>query len=101
MTDRYILEGKEAKPCEDLIEWAKWFENADRKVALDIIGNIRISTIFLALDHSFGEDGKPVLFETMVFTGDESGDMDRYFTWDEAVIGHKKMVEKVKGEKND
>lgn len=94
MSDRYILKGKETIPCEDLLEWAEWLKKADRKVAKDIIGESKISTIFLGLDYSFDE--KPLLFETLVFGGKLSDEMDRYSTWDEAVSGHNAMVEKVK-----
>lgn len=84
--------------CNDLWEWAEWFETADRRVALDEIDGIRISTVFLGLDHNFsllGLRGKadPLLFETMVFMPDgEIGDMNRYFTWGEAEEGHKTIA---------
>jgi len=91
MTDKYILDGREAVPCHDLTEWGTWFENADRHVAKDEIGDVKISTIFLGLDHSFGQ-GPPLLFETMVFGGDADGDMDRYSTWEEAEQGHAAFV---------
>ena len=97
MNDKYILKGKEVVPCSDLMEWAKWVESADRKVAQDTIGDSRISTIFLGLDHQFG-DGPPLIFETMVFGGPLSDEMDRYSTWDEAAEGHAKMVARVKEE---
>lgn len=71
----------------DLMTWAKWFETADRKVRLDVIGDVTVSTVFLSLDHSFG-DGPPVLFETMIFGGPHDQYQERYCTWDEAVAGH-------------
>jgi len=95
MITKYVLNGKEVVPCSDLIEWAKWIESADREVARDDIGDVRISTVFLGLDHSFGE-GPPLLFETMVFGGPQDQKMDRYSTWEEAEEGHKKMLKKQK-----
>lgn len=86
MTDKYILEGKTPKPAT-LMEWAKWFEKADRHVAQDIIGDIRISTVFLGLDHSFG-GGPPLLFETMIFGGPHDQYQTRASTWDEAERHH-------------
>lgn len=53
-----------------------------------------VSTVFLGLDHGFG--GPPIVFETMVFTDGKGGDMERYSTYDEAMAGHKVMVEKVR-----
>ena len=101
MNDKYILD-KNHQPvkCDDLMKWANWFENADRKVAKTIIdirlhNEISVSTVFLGLDHNFGE-GTPILFETMIFGGKFDQEMDRYSTWDEAVKGHEKMVAKAK-----
>lgn len=94
MTDKYILNGKTPVPCHDLLAWASWFETADRTVAQETIGESKVSTVFLGLDHAFG-GAAPVLFETMVFGGPLSDETDRYSTWDEAESGHKKMVERV------
>jgi len=94
MGDHYILKDKKAVPV-DLITWAKWFETADLHVAMDEIGDVRISTVFLGLDHQFG-DGPPLLFETLVFGGKLDDEMDRYTTWEEAEKGHAEMVIKVR-----
>ena len=48
------------------MKWAKCFETADRKVAETEIDKLRVSTVFLGLNHNFGE-GPPILWETMVF----------------------------------
>lgn len=95
MTERYILKKHEIVPCPDFIEWAKWFEGADRIVDKTTIGESKVSTVFLGLDHSFGS-GPPLVFETMVFGGKLADEMDRYSTWDEAVTGHENMVKRVK-----
>lgn len=96
MNDKYILDGHKVVECDDLMEWAQWFETADRHVDKTMVGDIKVSTVFLGLDHRFGE-GEPELFETMIF--DDGGEFDeemwRYATWEEAVAGHKKAVEKV------
>jgi len=91
---KYILKGHEAIEVDDLIEWAILFEKLDRRVACDINGDVKVSTVFLGLDHQFG-DGPPLLFETMVFGGEHDQDMDRYSTWDEALDGHKQICKKV------
>lgn len=91
MNDKYILNGKEAVICNDLLKWGKWFETADRTVKKTEVGDAEVSTVFLGLDHNFGR-GEPLLFETMVFGGEHDGDQDRYSTWEEAEKGHEKMV---------
>lgn len=92
---RYILKGKEAVPCEDLMEWAKWFQTADRKVAKDTIDGVDISTCFLGLDHPHAE-GAPQLFETMVFNGTHDGHQRRCATWEQAEMQHGRVVQMVK-----
>jgi hypothetical protein len=71
---------------------------ATLQVAYDVIGDRPdcISTVFLGRDHSFG-DGPPMVFETMLFTDDDRNDFTwRYSTWDEAVAGHRAVVEAVR-----
>lgn len=102
MSSLYILnETKAPIKVQDLIEWAKWYETADRRVALDKVHGYRVSTVFLGIDHSFGEDHVPLIFETMVFAEDVETDwsgelMYRYRTWDEAAEGHKMVVSAIK-----
>jgi hypothetical protein len=91
----YILDGHTPVPCEDLTWWSWWFGTADRTVALTEQENIRVSTVFLGLDHAFRDDDRPQLFETMVFYSDKADDMDRYATWEEAEAGHAEMVRRV------
>ena len=83
----YILDGKEAVKCNDTIKWAQWFRKADRSVADTEKDGVRISTVFLGIDHSF-DGGKPLLFETMIFGGEHSDCQWRYETWKDAEIGH-------------
>lgn len=91
MSEHYILDGHEPKPAE-LMDWARWFQTAERHVAETHIGPAHVSTIFLGLDHRFGSSGPPLLFETMIFGGPHDGYQDRYATWDEAQAGHAKAV---------
>lgn len=94
MLGKYILEGKEPKLVEDVLEWARWFEAADRQVANTVLpSGVRVSTVFLGIDHSF-YGGKPILFETMIFGGMYDGEQERYSTWEEAEAGHEKAVAK-------
>ena len=90
MGDKYILKDRQAVPAS-LEEWAVWFETADRIVAKDEVGDAKVSTVFLGLDHNWG-DGPPVLFETMIFGGEHDEYQDRCSTWDEAEQMHAKAV---------
>jgi hypothetical protein len=100
-TNKFILDGHEPRPAE-LLEWAMWYETADRIVARDELPDgTRISTVFLGLDHSFTLSPIPILFETMVFAppkdddwGLEELDCERYGTWEQAEMGHHIMVAK-------
>lgn len=102
MSDKYILNGRTPVQVDDVHEWGRWFENADRRVAFDKVklptgSEVEVSTVFLGLDHSFG--GKtPILFETMIFGGKHNEYCDRYSTWEEAEEGHKRAVELAKSD---
>jgi hypothetical protein len=89
----YILDGHEVVET-DMWSWARWFGEADRRVAKDDVGAAWVSTVFLGIDHQFIPGGPLEIFETMVF---ENGTYrehytERYSTWDEAVDGHRKVV---------
>jgi hypothetical protein len=97
MIAKYILDGKMAVRCDSLMDWALWMESNNQHVADDMICDIRISTIFLGLDHNHSRRGDPLLFETMVFLPDRTAASQvRYFTYGEAEAGHKELVEAVK-----
>lgn len=95
---KYVLnEDGTTKLEPDLIKWAEWFETFDRRIAYDLVSDVEISTVFLGLDHSFGEGPEPILFETMTFGGPEAY-QERYRTKEEAIRGHEAIVQKVRGE---
>ena len=60
MTFRYwTLDGHNAVGTNDVAVWGRWFENVDnRRVAYDDLGDARVSTVFLGIDHAFG-NGPP------------------------------------------
>jgi hypothetical protein len=90
---QYILDGHRPVPCDDLLEWGKFFESADRIVKSDMVKGVHVSTVFLGLDHSFGY-GPPILFETMIFGGPMDMYQERYRSWEGAVCGHDKALKK-------
>lgn len=91
----YILDGHVARKVESLEEWAKKFDLADRRVGDDMIGDVRVSTVFLGFDHAH-LGGPPLLFETMIFGGSEDGYQDRCSTWEQAEAQHANAVAMVR-----
>jgi len=92
----YILRGREPVPVS-LLVWARWFERSpERMIAKTQVGDARVSTVFLGLDHSFG-GGPPQIFETMIFGGPADGEMWRCATYDEAEDQHCTAIEKARG----
>ena len=104
---QYKLVDKLVVPVNDIVEWAKWFEKANRHVGITSVGPLTVSTVFLGIDHGWGKKSK--FFETMIF-GDQdqlvdfgndhkrliSSDLDyqeRYETWAEAEEGHKRACQ--------
>lgn len=61
----------------------------------------RVSTVWLGLNHNFDVSGPPLIFETMVFPSEKEWselDCRRYATEQEALAGHRAMVEKWENE---
>lgn len=107
----YILD-EAGNPVQepDILKWGKWFEKGERRVKRTQVGELEVSTVFLATDYQFG-DGEPILYETMTFVAkpvteelagkkrtfhksvDNYG--DRYHTKQEALDGHERIVKQV------
>jgi len=90
----YILKDKTAVPCEDIRKWGRFLEDwKTRRVArTNLPDGGFISTVFMGIDHQLDDNGPPLLFETIIFNGNEYTDIWRYFTWDEAIEGHQRVV---------
>lgn len=97
MSEYYDRDGKPLT----MMQWAQMLEKRGdenyKRVAETVLPDGKwVSTVWLGLDHQFG-DGPPLIFETMVFPSrGEFGDLDcqRYSTEAEALAGHAQMVEK-------
>lgn len=87
----YRLVGRIAVPCSDTREWFEAY-GLNRQVAETFIGGLRISTVFLAIDHNYSGQGDPLLFETMIFDDGKDGIdatyQTRCSTWGEAEAQH-------------
>lgn len=68
--------------------------SGQKRVALTEKNKLRVSTVFLGIDHSFNES-KPLLFESMVFPEGSYDEIEcrRYYTYEEAIAGHKELIQ--------
>ena len=99
---KYILDDAwNPVPVTDVLAWGRWMETHERHLSHDIQEDardgktIRISTVFLGIDHQFGLSGPPVLWETMVFGGVLDGYQDRYTSRAAALAGHQAVCRRV------
>lgn len=94
----YRLNGRETELVGGMQEMIEASLPITTRLFSSQIGQSRISTVFLSMDHSLAGligDGTPVLFETMVFGGEYDEYQERYHTYDEAEEGHNRIVEMV------
>lgn len=103
----YVLEGHTPVPIDDVLEWARRYEQSEnRRVARTSINGWDVSTVFLGIDSNIFSE-VPLLFETMIFSETEITKTElfgrkfrksldnyckRYATWDEALAGHEAAV---------
>lgn len=74
------------------LAWAASFDQ-DRQVASTLLGDVRVSTVWLGINHNWG-DGPPLIFETMIFgLADDDEVCWRYPSEIEALRGHIKAIE--------
>lgn len=97
MSKFYILDADNHAVPSDLMEWARWFDDANRRIGYtEITSQIYVSTVFLGLDHRHFGGGPPILFETMIFGGPLDQSQWRYSSWDDAEAGHRAAVRKAR-----
>lgn len=94
-----LMPDKTTQPVFTVAAFDEWLLAAREEGLINIASDTlpsgtRISTIFLALDHSFGI-GEPILFETRVLGGVAAESEERYRTYAEAMTGHALMAARV------
>lgn len=98
----YILVNGEPVKPHSVLEWATWFETAERKLCVDTFTQsgetVRVSTVFLAIDHNFQQAGEPLLWETMIFGGPLDLFQWRYTSRELALKGHEYALKVARGE---
>ena len=96
MIDWYDREGRPMVDGMRDIEARLRDLNYKRVASTDLRDGKWVSTVWLGLNHNYGE-GPPLIFETMVFRNhDDLTDLDceRYSTEAEAVAGHAAVVKR-------
>lgn len=82
-------------PCDDRDAWARFMGGSKQFYQRDVLilspgQSMTVSTTFLGVDHGHG-GGSPILWETSLF-----GNMlKRYTTFEDAMVGHKAVVDKL------
>jgi len=80
-----------------LLKWnVKSVSAQDWLVAKTVIDGVIVSTMFLAINHNPNRNGRPLLWETMVFGGPLDGEQLRYETRQQAHAGHEAMCARVR-----
>jgi hypothetical protein len=95
MGDLYVLDGKTPIPCNDALEWFRWLDEADRRIAKTQIGDALVSTRFLGFDRN-GGSRPPLLFEMRIIGGLYDNERGQCATWEEAERLHANAVAMVR-----
>lgn len=107
--DKFILDENNNPIPADLMTWGIFMEDETHRriVKKENVADVRVSTVFIGLDHKFSlqeekehPDYEPHIFETMIFTDHGRGHeiyCMRYATWQKAEEGHKRAVAWVMG----
>lgn len=91
----YKLDGKEAVECS-IEEFSKAFDDGTYILKKQALEDHLVSTVFLGINTS--ACGKPILFETMVFSRKKEPKneyTERYHTYDQAIKGHERIVKEI------
>jgi hypothetical protein len=94
----YVLDENKNPIPASAAEANAWLADLSRRqVGRFELEGWEVSTVFLALDHNLRPGGKPLLFETMVFSP-ASGwqDTERYHSWAEAELGHQTATDRIR-----
>ena len=85
----YILNEAGEPVSAEVETWSPWMATHEQewKLAVDIVGDVKVSTVFLGSDHNWG-GGPPILWETCIFTPDRSDVVERYMSREQALSGH-------------
>jgi hypothetical protein len=89
---RYTLVDRQVVPCPDAAQHARDLDDESKcRVALTVLDDVEVSTVFVGIDTSLSTAERPLVFETMLFVGGDATEHHRYATWEEAEAGHRKI----------
>jgi len=79
--------------------WCEWIGRDENRIIwrTDLSDGVRVSTVFLGIDHHFISCGPPILWETMIFGGSHDQYQERYSSSSAAFAGHNAAVALAKG----
>lgn len=90
----YILDESNKLLAVNVEDYINWSRLNSTIVKQDKIGEVFVSTVFLGLDHSFNSS-IPILWETLVFGIENDMYQNRYASYEDALIGHQKTLDKI------
>lgn len=95
----WILDAGNPVTTSSLEEWCSFFDSDVRQVAFNMVGKVRVSTVFLgalAFSSPLFMSRDMLVFETMVFGGKYGMWQEKYTDWEDAENGHIEAVNMVK-----
>ena len=101
MPDLYVLDSAGRPVREhDVLAWAAWLKATDVVIAADDVGDVVVSTVFLAQNRDMRRhkdpNRAPVLWETLVSWPGGATRQDRYASREAALAGHARWVEQLR-----
>lgn len=89
-----------------LEEWAELFGRRTETMApeswwrkhTELDDDVSVSTVWIGLDLGYGFGGPPLIWETLVFRGDEHDEMRRYASRAQALDDHERIVKELRAE---
>ncbi len=85
----------EGRPCS-MESWGQFMNDPEMKyVKQETVNGYYVSTVYIGLNYRFGDDGPPLIYETMIFEGGDWSDLycERYHSRLAAEAGHERAVE--------
>lgn len=73
MTNLELYFDRDLQPIDDFSTITT--RQMGKRVLQTTVGDYWLSTVWLGIDHSFGDEGGPIVFETMIFRPDGSDDV--------------------------
>jgi hypothetical protein len=80
------------------VQWRRLFEDKRYQVVRQTeVGEVMVSTVWLGMDHGWGEEHGPIIFETMIFglEGDQDAEQYRYADEETALVDHEHLVQQL------